>query len=159
MALVVKPEAFVTWLDAASRSSDTSFYVTEAAAKTYVAAADQTARDGTAIGALINATKDLSLLTAVKQGVRFSIVDDAAVKPTDVDALRGNKLTVGFTGSGRGFVVNIPGRDLTGLTISNGIEVSIDSGDDMEAFVTAFNAIARDINGNPANVSYARLDD
>lgn len=148
---------YVSFLDAAGRSSDWQFRIQSASAKSYVAAADATARAGTAVGIALDATMALSELTAQSYGVKYNFVEDAAVAPED--GLRGNKIVFGYAGSGRNFVTSIPGRDMSALSIVGGINVTLEDGAAVEDWVTAIETVGADINGNSIAIVYGVLND
>jgi hypothetical protein len=159
MAEVAAHVMYVSFLDAANRLSDWQFRIQSASAKAYVAAADDTARDATAVGIALDAVKAISLLEAKDYGVRYNFTDDAVVAPTDAEALRGNKVVFGYAGSGRNFVTSVPGRDTSVMTIVGGLNVTLEDGAAVEAFVDALETVGSDINGNSIVFQYAELND
>lgn len=157
MAEVPAHVMYVSFLDAANRLSDWQMRIQSASAKAYVAAADDTARAATAVGAALAATMALSELVPASYGVRYNFNDDAAAAPAE--GLRGNKIVFGFAGSGRNFVTSIPGRDMSALTINNGIDVVLADSGAVAAWVTAIETVGADINGNSISITYGELND
>jgi len=160
MAEQMAMEQYVTFIDAANRTSTWAMRCTQVAAQIYVAAADAAARSATSIGATLAAVMDISELTPTDYGVRYAFYNDAASPPAgNSGALRGNKVVFGYSGSGRNFVTSIPGRDDAELTLTNGTEVVLADAAAVAAFVSAIELSGRDINGNAITVTYGRVND
>lgn len=160
MAEVGGQLVYVSFKDAANRQTEWAARISEATAKTYVAAADDAARLLTNVGMMITKTAALSALTVIGYGVRYGFIDDAAVPPApNSGLLRGNKAVFGFSGSGRGFVTSIPGRDDAAITLTNGTDIVLSDGADVAAWVSQFESTCLDINGNAVTVTYGEVND
>lgn len=111
MAWIEDATGVVTVRDAAQRISTVRFNVSTAEAKNYVAAADQTARDATAVGTLLAAVRDATGGEKLFEGVQFGAYDDTETTPAkDSQFLRGNKWTVKYQAGGEKYQFTIPAR-------------------------------------------------
>jgi len=160
MAEVIANEAFWSGKDAANRDVGFSIRISDTAAKAYAAAADAAARAASGVGALISTTSAASGVTPRNYGVRYAFIENTATAPAeDSGFLRGNKLTIQYSGSGRSFVTTIPAYDITQLTVVNGNQVVLADAGTMAAIKNALDATGRDINGNAIVVEAAYLND
>ena len=153
MALVER--GFASWqaIDSANKESSGSFYVTPANARSYLAAADQAARDATAVGLLLSRSMAISRVSEVANsyrvfadvGIRW--INDAAVKPGTAAAVyRSNKWKVTGRTTNAGFpatdTVYIPEYLITGVDMeSDGISAVL-TDQPVQDFVTSFVATA-----------------
>lgn len=132
MAEVPVYTAYVTVGDSAKKMSSVEARVSAVDAKAWIAAADQTARDATAVGTLLSAFFTLMMSSQYyAKGVRSEMVNDAFVYPTpDAEAYNSNKLKISYKTSLNGLPRNleftIPQREASSYTLeSNGINVSL----------------------------------
>lgn len=147
----------MTFIDSAERRSTISPYVKETDAQAFVAAADETARDATTLGLLAQEFADLSNMTLEHRYVSYGDAYTAAPPAPNAGVFRGNKLTIHYRGSGRGFVITVPGRDDAALSL-NGVDADISVGA-LSDLVTVFENVCTDINGNPVVVTSADVND
>lgn len=143
--------------DSDERFGSMSINVSIASAQAYVAAVDDAGRDATQVGALINATLPLSQGILKFGGIEYGILTDNFAFPASGSAVyRGNKLVVRYSGSGRRFTVSIPARNHGNLLV---VGVDAVRTTQLDAFATAFDAVALDVNGNPAVFASAKVND
>lgn len=163
MAVVSVSEAYLQFWDSADRKVPWSVFISEANAKLYVAAADQAARDATAVGTLLTRTRALSRLHVLDYGVRYLHREDTTVKPTDEEYLRGNKAVFMMTGLGGAARKNsIPGRHMGNIQAqpSNGLMVIVlDDGASVADWVTSMEAVGLDQYGGALTVVQGYLND
>lgn len=151
--------AEITVRDGVGRDATVQFYVPEATAKLYFAAADKAARDATAVGQLFAAVK---LCMSGSEVSRKVWVQDLTAPVTNVadDILRGNKIAVGYQAAGRNYTFTIPTRNASSYTQkTDSIEIDLGAAGDFADFVTAFNATCLSVNGTGATVTKAKLND
>lgn len=151
--------ATVNLRDNANRPSSVQFYVPEATAKLYFAAADKTARDATAIGQLF--TKLLTTTEMAVESVSVSIVDETApvVLPAS-GVVRGNKIVMnGLTGPDA-FTISIPGRKAASYTLkTNSIDIDIEADGDFKTFMQAMEGACLGRGGLAVDIQEAYLND
>jgi len=120
-------------------------FVPAAAVTAYNAAADDTARAATLIGALLTAENDLTLGVEVSVSVGFAYVQDAALPPAVSEFVFAfDKVGVSFAADGEYYTSSIPARDNSNITLSSdGITVDTGAGASAEvtAYIAAFNAV------------------
>lgn len=128
------------------QTASVTHYVSANAVTAYNGAADQAARDATAIGQLIAAENALSLGVTVKVDVGFTYVDQAAVPPAvDVMAYAFDKIGVSFRADGENYVSSIPARvkdnAILGLS-SDGVTINTSPGTtEIQDYIAAFQAV------------------
>lgn len=153
MALIEVGRASLQLIDSANKESSISFRVTPTAARAYLAAADQAARDATAVGLLLGRalaiTRGSEVANSYKTFADVGIVwvNDAAVKPSTAAAVyRSNRWKV----TGRTTNASVPAIDtvyvpeylITGVDMeSDGISALL-SDQPIQDFVTSFVATA-----------------
>jgi hypothetical protein len=147
----------MTFVDSAERRSTISPYVKENDAQAFVAAADEAARDATELGLMAAAFAELSEMTLEQRYVSYGDKYNTAPPAPNSGIYRGNKLTIHYRGSGRGFVITIPGRDDANLSL-NGVNADISVGD-LGDLVTILENVAVDINGGAITVTSADVND
>jgi len=111
-------------IDGVGRHSVMSFQVPAATAKTYMAAADKTARDATAIGLLFAANLTVTKMSEVYRRVYVNDLE-SPIAPIADDILRGNKIVVQVQTGPKNLKFTIPARDETAYT-QNADELTID---------------------------------
>ncbi len=138
-----------------NKVSSITLNVTAASVTAYNGAADDAARDATAIGTLINTYTALTLGTL--KDVTAAFVYDQNALPPDVDAFafefdkfliqsRDNVNTEANKSS-------IPARDDEDISIeSDGVTVQLADDGDVAAFVTAYEAVVLSQDGNPLTI-------
>lgn len=152
--------AVQSFVDDANRRTDVQIRTDAAGAQAFAAAADYPSAILTAPGLLMEAIEGVSLLKPVARYVRIGYEEDNQA-PAGNGGYRGNKLVVQYSGSGRNFVMSVPGRDMAALTLA-GVNVSVSTepaNGAMGDLVTNLNAQGRDINGNPITVTNAYIND
>lgn len=162
MVFVPRQVAYASLLDSAGRVASFESYVSAAQARLFAAELTEAGANGTLVGDLLTTAAALSGAAVREKGVRIFFFDEDAVKPSaETEFLRGNKIVVGFRGSGRAFVRTIPARNPAAYTMAaDGITVNIEADPAPSgAFVAAFNAVALDINGAVATVEKLTLND
>lgn len=110
MAIVTKFMASLQIGGSNQRLGSTSQRVGEADAKAYVAAADQTARDATKVGLLLDSMLDISIAEATNIYKRYALeceyINDAfAYAPKDGDVYKSNALKVTYQTTNAGIPV------------------------------------------------------
>jgi len=131
-----------------NKTSTTEHYVSAAAVTAYNAAADQAARDATAIGALILTENALSLGVTLKVEAGFSYVDTLAFPPGQEDFVYSfDKIGVSFRADGESYVSSIPGRVKDNAVIGigpDGINIITEAPSataEILAYIEAFNTV------------------
>jgi len=159
MSLIDRPYVSVSILDGVGRTSVWQAYITLAEAQAYVAAANQAARDATAVGVLV------AKLTAIINGaiaatsVCLSVVNTAPGNVADT-VLRGDKWEFFFQADGRNYVFTVPTRDDAAMTQSpNSLGIALDDPTAMADFVSQYNTVARSINGGAVEIVKAVIVD
>lgn len=151
--------ASITLMDNAERKSVVEFYVPEATAKLYFAAADKTARDTTALGVLFSDIQACTEMNLVQQMV--SVVDELA--PVTIPAsgvVRGNKVVLAGQTGPNPFLVTIPGRDSTAYTLkTNSIEIDIEADGALKTLIQQIQTICVGIHGESVDIQKAYLND
>lgn len=151
--------AEITVRDGVGRDSTVQFYVPEATAKLYFAAADKAARDATAIGTLFTDVMACMSGAEVQRKVWVEDLTSPVTNPSD-DVLRGNKIAVGYQAAGRNYTFTIPTRNPASYTQkTDSIEIDLAAAGDFADFVTQFNAVCLSVNGTAATVTKAKLND
>lgn len=156
---------YPTWVaeiglrDGVNRNSTVSFRIPEATAKTYMAAADKTARDATAVGLLLTAVKTLTLMSETYRRV---YVQDLT-KPIGAIAdtiLRGNKFTLGYESGAGQFSFTIPGRDPS-CYVQNADELSLDiaATSALADFITLFESTCLGPSGLSVSANLGYIND
>lgn len=159
MAIITTYVATVSWVDGVKRPCSTSVYVNETDAKAWFAAADASARALTNVGVLMAAINQLSDATLTGMQVTCRDEQDTAVLPAET-VLRGNKLFVSYAAAGRFFHITIPARDPDDYTQgTDSLVVSLSAPAAMLAFVSAFNATARNIDGQVVAIDQIKVVD
>jgi hypothetical protein len=131
-----------------NKTSTIEHYVSAASAAAYIAAADDAARDATAVGALITAEAALSLGVTLKIEVTTVFVDTLAFPPgVDTGAYSFDKIGVSFRADGESYVASIPARvkdnDVLGVS-GDGININYVTPlatAEVLAYVEAFNTV------------------
>lgn len=153
MALVEVGRASLQLIDSADKLSSPSFRVSPANARAYLAAADQSARDATAVGLLLGRTLAITRGSEVANSykifadVGIQWVNDAAVTPSTASAVyRSNrwKVTGRTTNNGVPAIdtVYVPEYLITGVVMeSDGISADL-TDQPVQDFVTSFIATA-----------------
>lgn len=153
MALVEVGRASFQLIDSANKESSGSFRVSPANARAYLAAADQAARDATAVGLLLARglaiTRGSEVANSYKlyASVGIDWVNDAAVKPSQAAAVyRSNKWKVTGRTTNNGVpaidTVYVPEYLITGVDMeSDGISADL-TDQPVADFVTSFVATA-----------------
>lgn len=160
MALTLRAYVSFNMEDGKGRPCGNTYYVPVAAAKAYVAAADQAARDATLIGVLRLAYLAMTEAVEVDTTVSYENYESAVVPPADETVLRGNKLSFGVTGGGQDRRFEIPARDASAYdNQDNTLEVPIISPTAMSNFVAAYAAVVTDAFGNARIIQSARVVD
>lgn len=147
MAIVPVGRASVQMIDSANKDSSASFRVSVANAQAYIAAADQTARDGTDVGLLLNSALNISRAAGTnnyrKYDVGVEYMNDQAIQPSeDAGIYRSNKWKVTGRTTNNGVpaldTVYVPEYLITGVVMeSDGISANIDD-EPMLSFVAEF---------------------
>lgn len=151
--------ASITLRDGADRPSTVQFYVPEATAKLYFAAADKAARDATAIGLLFAAVLTLTGMVEESRSVQVTDITSPYTIPAET-VLRGNKLVLGYLSGARSFTISFPGRDTTAYTPkADSIEVDFEDAGDLADFITLFESTALGITGLAVSVNKAYVND
>lgn len=151
MAVVEAGRVSVQVGDSAGKLSSASFNVTAAAAKAWVDAADQAARDATAAGTLLATALAISRASAStdwkqEEGCKIAINDTFAYPATSLAQYNSNKWAVKGMTDNAGFpsidTVYVPQYLITGVVMeSDGVSALL-SDAPVSAFVTAFLATA-----------------
>jgi hypothetical protein len=145
--------------DGVNRRSTMAFYVPEATAKLYMAAADKAARDATAIGTFLTLCLTVTEMTEVYRRVYVQDLT-SPVSALDDDILRGNKIVVGFQSGPKNFTMTIPGRDATAYTQkADSPEIDISAAGDFKTWYEAFETACLSIDGLSVDVTKAYLND
>jgi len=152
MAIVADPLASVQVWDSANHKASASFHVTEADAKSYVAAANQAARDATNAGLLLVAALDMTQAHASNHYKKWDIdsqyVNDAATQEPTTDMIyNSNRLKVTYSTTNAGLPtiesLYIPMRRDDLPMESDGVTVQLVDGAFVEAFCDALIAHGR----------------
>lgn len=151
--------ASLTVVDGANRPSTIQFFVPEATAKLYAAAANEAARDATAIGLLFAALETVTAAAKSQRSVQF-IDEYAPVTIPSESVLRGNKLVLGYQGGADMYRLTIPARDATAYTPkTDSIEVDFAAAGDLADMITLLESTAIAKNGASVNVVKAYVND
>jgi len=137
--------------DSAKKLASGSFYVTAAKARLYIAAADQTARDATAVGLLLSTALSITRAAATNQYKKWAcgidFLNDAYAPPAiDAGIYNSNKWKVTGNTTNAGVpaidTVYVPEYLITGVVMaSDGISADLTDAP-VSAFVTQFIASA-----------------
>lgn len=146
-----KTIGYVSFIDRIRRKTTVEIYLQPVSAGLFVAAADYAAAIATLVGVVLENIAGLSELTVTEVGVRTFYQEQAVALPVTDTALRGNKLVVQFSGSGRNFVFSIPGRD-DGVIDYGAESLQAQLTGALAGLQTNFAAVATDINGDPNTV-------
>jgi len=134
--------------------STISHTVPAAAITAYNAAADDAARAATLLGALVAATLDLTRGTLAKVLAGFDYVQDAILPPTVSDQVFSfDAINTSFKAGIRFYNSFIPGRVLDPAILnlgSDGVSLDIGAGSstEVDAYISAFNAVVLGINNS-----------
>lgn len=151
--------ASITFRDGADRPSTVQFYVPEATAKLYFAAADKAARDATAVGLLFAAVAKCTSMVIESQTCSVIDVTSPYTLPAE-DVLRGNKIVIGYLSGPRQFTLTIPGRDESSYTPkADSVEIDYEAAGDFADFITAFESACLGITGLAVSVVKAYVND
>jgi hypothetical protein len=150
----------ITLVDGAERTSVATFYVKQADAVAYNAAADDAARDATTLGQFIfKYTALTDMYTVAHQVGKEVVINPPPGFPAD-DVLRGNKLSFSTKHGGLGSAFTVPGRDATSYTqMGASVNILLDSPTNMDDFVTAYNATIIDAFGNASTIISGKVVD
>lgn len=166
MAETMLYEAQLAVGDRAHKIAVFSARISTANGQAWVAAANEAARDATNAGLLIDSVYDL-LLSSQQQykGVHAKAMNDAFVYPSgESEVYNSNKLNVSYSttlsGLPRNLQVTIPQRDPASYEIeSNGINVVMEDGDEVENFVVNFELTALSPYGTAVVVQEITVND
>lgn len=149
----------ITLQDGVGRDSVMAFYVPEATAKLYFAAADKAARDATAIGVLFG---KILAVTECQEVARRVYVEDltSPLSALDDDILRGNKIVVHAQAGADPLTFTVPGRDATSYTQnSDKVTIDISAAGDFKTFYEGVQSVCISRHGESINVLAANLND
>lgn len=146
--------------DGVLRPFSIDFYVTLAAAQIYWAAADEAARAATTVGVLMTRAIAMQSGFILEKSVTLAEINtDEFVNPGDT-ILRGNKLNFGIHAGIKNSVFNIPCRNNASYTqIEDSLNCQLDTPTAMTNFISAYEAIGVDSNGNAATITRATVVD
>lgn len=149
----------LTVIDGANRASTIQYYVPEATAKLYFAAADLAARAATAIG-LLNAAI-MTVTSAARATTTVSVTDEIAPVTLPAETvLRGNKLVLALQGGTDIYRLTIPARDATAYTPkADSIEVDFAETGDLATMIGLLESTAIAKNGQSVKVIKAYVND
>lgn len=152
-------EAYISVVDSRNKKSVHAIGISNAAAKAYVAAADEAARAATTIGIYFTRVIALTLGAPAERGVRYNTKDDALVIPAvDDEIFNFDKLTVGWSTGLKNYTTTIPARDMAAVEVvgRNGdIDMATGAAQD---WIQAFLDVAVDDAGTAATqVTYMRV--
>ena len=168
MAEVASCRAFVTVGDQAEQMGRVSCYVSEVDAKAFNAAADTAARSATNVGLLLASISNVfkgNPNTNKSRGVEQEYVNDAFAFPAvTTDSHLGNKLNIHYSttlnGLPRNLSMSIPMRDELEYGFeSNGINVILNDGADIQDLVTQLEATALSLYGTAIVVKSITVND
>lgn len=168
MAEVAVYKAYVVVGDSAKRLGRVELQVSETDGKAFVAAADTAARSATKVGLLLSSVSNLTLdnPNAIQaRGVDSSFVNDGFAYPaTTLDAYLSNKLNVSYAttlgGLPRNLQFTIPMRDPAEYSLeSNGINVVLEDGADIEDLVTQIADTMLSLYGSACTVTEITVND
>jgi len=166
MAETMVPIASVTVGDRAKKLSSFGMRVSVANAQAWAAAANQAGRDATAVGLLLDAAFDLMGSSQYfSKNVELSARNDAFVYPSgEGETYNSNKLNVSYStllgGLPRNLQVTVPQRLDTRYELeSNGINVVLEDGGNMEAFITQLEATGLSLYGTAVTVTEVTVND
>lgn len=150
----------INCVDGAERPCGNSFYVPQAEAVAWNAAADDAARVLTDIGVFIDAYLDESLAIMVSVNVGKEIISDPIPAFPANTVLRGNKLQFSTGAGGKRGVFNLPARNPANYTQdAHSLEVSVTVPLAMNSFVSDYDALVVDAFGNPSTILAAKVVD
>jgi len=159
MATSMRYVATLSGIDGVKRPCVFQCYVTPTSAKAWFAAADDAARDATGLGALFTAAAAMSEMSIAARTVTGENVEDTTVVPTE-DVLRGNKLAFSLSGGGRKGTMTIPARNPASYTqAEDSLNCGLLAPAAMAAFVTAYQAVGVNIDGDDYDIVAARVVD
>lgn len=149
MAEVMVPVGQLTLGDRAKKVTTWEMRVSNADAQAWAAAANQAGRDATDVGLLLDAVFDIvGSSQYISKNVAFKAVNDAHVWPTgESEVYNSNKINISYSttngGIPRNLQVTVPQRDPSSYELeSNGINIVLVDGDEIEALVTQLEATA-----------------
>jgi hypothetical protein len=124
-------------------------------AQAYFAAADETAREATTVGALITATNALCKGVPQSWGVGLGVFDTAATPPSaGADAYAFDKFGVALIAAGENSQITIPARKMSAVTVeTNGIDIELADGAAVADFVSALETVGVDEDLNNETVT------
>ena len=146
--------------DGVLRPFSIDMYVTEAAAQLYFAAADEAARAATTVGVLMTRTIAMQSGFVREKSVTLVEINDAEFANPGDTVLRGNKLNVGIHAGIKNSVFNIPCRSNSAYTqVEDSLNCQLDTPVAMTNFISAYEAIGVDSNGNAATITRVTVVD
>lgn len=166
MAEVMAYTAGLTVGDRAKKFSTFAMRISTANGQSWVAAANQAARDATNAGLLLDAVFDVvgSSQYYSKQ-IEAHAMNDAFVYPSgEGEVYNSNKINVSYAttlgGLPRNLQVTIPQRDPSSYELeSNGLNLVLEDGDEIEALVTVLESVALSPYGTAITVTEMTVND
>lgn len=159
MALVERGLVSFNLKDGKNRPCGNTYYVTMAALRAWVAAANQGARDATLIGTLRTKYMIMTEAAEVDTTVSMEVYDNAFVQPAET-VLRGNKLEFKVIGGGQNRDFEVPARDTGSYTDqTDTLNVPVTEPVEMTDFVAAYAAVVVDAFGNARTITAAKIID
>lgn len=166
MAEIMVYMAQLTLQDRAKKVTTWEMRVSTADGQAWVAGANQAARDATDVGVLLDHVFDVvGSSQYLSKGVEARAANDAFVPPSgEAEVYNSNKINVSYattlSGLPRNLQVTIPQRDPSSYELeSNGINIVLEDGDEIEALVTALEATALSIYGTAITVTEMTVND
>jgi len=150
----------INCVDGVERPCGNSFYVPQAEAQSYNGAADDTARAATDIGAFVTAYMAMTEASLISVSVGKEVLTEPAPSFPVKTILRGNKLQFSVRANGRNHVFNVPARDAANyIQDAHSLDVSIVSPAAMTTFVSSYNALVLDADGNASTIRSSKVVD
>lgn len=160
MAFVPQYRVHISGLDGVLRPWAIDFYVTEAAAQAYFAAADATARAATTVGVAMQKAINMQTGFVTGKEVTLAEINDAEVTNPGDTVLRGNKLNVGIHAGIKNSTFTIPCRSGSAFTQKDdSLDCLLSSPSAMSEFVAAYEAVGVNSYGDAATITRVTVVD
>lgn len=160
MAFVPQYRVHIGGLDGVLRPWTIDFYVTSASAQSYFAAADAAARAATDVGVAMTKAIAMQSGFVTEKSVTLAEINDATVTNPGDTVLRGNKLNVGIHGGISNTTFTIPCRATASYTQKDdNLDCLLNSPAAMSDFVTAYEAVGVNKNGDAATITRVTVVD
>lgn len=162
MAIQTRYYLSLSVIDSQRKVSNVRLRVDPTEGANWLAAADATAREATAVGQLMTRILALSRGNVWSHGVIMEDVDDTRTPPNPGDDVYNfDKFTVGYKAGLDNYVMTIPARETTPNMNSDGVNVLIDSGASASVtdFIASFEALVIPKNGEtPPDIQYIKVN-